>query len=99
MVKIIELIKKEYIKDNIGQERAVEVARSLFAEVKSVTAQEFANGGRIGLKPSIVFVIWATEYQGENTIKNDSVIYTVYRTYKRDDGRLELYSERRNDKH
>lgn len=97
MVNIIELIKKEYIKDSIGQERPVETSRRLFAEVKSVTAQEFANGGRIGLKPSIVYVIWANEYQNEKTIKCDGVVYTIYRNYRRDDGRVELYTELRND--
>lgn len=97
MVKAIELIKKDFVKDSIGQEIAVETVRRVFAEYKSVTAQEFANGGRLGLKPSIVFVVWSNEYQDERQVKAGNSDYTIYRTYKRDDGRVELYAELRND--
>jgi hypothetical protein len=36
-------------------------------------------------------LIWQTEYSGEELLKYDDNIYSIYRTYLRDDGRIELY--------
>lgn len=43
------------------------------------------------MKPEFRFMIWQTEYDGEETLEYNDAVYSIYRTYLRDDGRVELY--------
>lgn len=43
------------------------------------------------MKPEYRFLVWNYEYEGEETLEYDEKTYSVYRTYIRDDGRIELY--------
>lgn len=95
MLKQIKLISKTYTVDAIGNRQATTTYKEVFCDVKSVTSQEFANAGQIGIKPSDVFIIWAHEYEGNEEVLADGEIYSIYRTYKREDGRIELYTEKR----
>ena len=36
-----------------------------------------------------------TEYEGQMRVKYGNDIYSIYRSYVRDDGRIELYTEKR----
>lgn len=50
------------------------------------------------MKPEYRMTVWMTEYNGQENIKYNDKIYTVYRTYRRDNGRIELYvTERKGD--
>lgn len=91
----IALLTTEYTQDGLGQWVETTTPRNVFAYVSSVGMNEFYQAGIQGMKPEYRFLIWATEYNDEEllTYKND--VYSIYRTYLRDDGRLELYVEKR----
>lgn len=95
MRKKINLLSKTYTQDNIGNFKETTTSKTVFCDVKSISGQEFYNAGQNGIKPSLVFVIWEHEYGGEEEVEYLSTTYAVYRTFVRDDGRIELYTERR----
>lgn len=94
MLKQINLVKKTYTADSIGNLNATISKRTVFADIKSISGQEFANAGQNGIKPALVFVIWTNEYDNEEEIEY-GIVYSIYRRYVRDDGRIELYTEER----
>ena len=94
----IALISTEYTQDDIGQWVEERTETDVFAIVESVTMSEFYQAGMQGFKPEYRMTVWMTEYNGQNLIEYNGKTYTVYRTYRRDDGRMELYvTERKGD--
>lgn len=98
LAKKIALISTEYTQDDIGQWIEERTETDVFAIVESVTMSEFYQAGMQGFKPEYRMTVWMTEYNGQNLIEYNDKTYTVYRTYRRDDGRMELYvTERKGD--
>ena len=91
----IVLLKSEYTQDAIGQFVRTTKETSVFGYVSSVTMNEFYQAGQQGLKPDFRITIWKNEYDNEEELRYNNVVYTVYRTYWRDDGRIELYVTKR----
>lgn len=91
----IKLISKTYTTDLIGQRVPLISMREIWCDVKSVTGQEFANSGVNGIKAEFVFSVWMAEYNNETELMFNDVAYSIYRTYLRDDGRIELYVQKR----
>lgn len=87
----IALLKSEYSQDSIGQWTETHEDKNVFAYVSSVSMAEFYNAGLQGFKPEYRFLVWRTEYDGEELLTYNSKTYAIYRTYERDDGRIELY--------
>ena len=87
------LVGYTYTKDAYGVLQRSETKRKVFADVSSVSASEFFEGGRNGLKPALRFTIFAYDYKGEDVIECDGVQYSVYRTYNRNYDQVELYCE------
>jgi len=87
----IALLKTTYTQDDLGEWVEASEEVNVFAYVSSVTMSEFYQAGLQGMKPEYRFLIWQTEYSGEELLKYDDNIYSIYRTYLRDDGRIELY--------
>lgn len=92
---VITLIKTEYQKDAYGVSKAVKTSREVMAQVNSVTASEFFDGGRNGLNPEYKFTIFLFDYEGERVIEYNGLRYAVYRTYEGRNDNLELYCERK----
>lgn len=88
----IALLKTTYTQDDLGEWTETGEEVNVFAYVSSITMAEFYQAGMQGMKPEYRFLIWQTEYDGEETLKYNDVVYTIYRTYLRDDGRIELYT-------
>jgi SPP1 family predicted phage head-tail adaptor len=91
----IVLLKSEYTQDGIGQYIRTTKETSVFGYVSSVGMNEFYQAGQQGFKPDFRVTIWKNEYSNEEELRYDNVVYTVYRTYWRDDGRIELYVTQR----
>lgn len=89
------LMREEYEKDAIGQEISKETKRGVFCEISSISQSEFRTAGQSGIKPECKVVIWEAEYNNEQIIEINGKRFTVYRTYSRDDGKIELYAETR----
>jgi SPP1 family predicted phage head-tail adaptor len=87
----IALISTEYTQDDLGEWTETQTKTEVFAMVNSVTMSEFYNAGLQGFKPDFRFTVWMNEYADQELVEYKDKIYSVYRTYRRDDGRIELY--------
>ena len=94
-VKEICLKDKTYTVDEIGQSIEASTDRIVYGYMYSASLSEFYNAGLRGFKPDKVFDVWSYEYNGQEELECDGVIYSVYRTYERDDGRTELHVEKK----
>lgn len=91
----IKLISKEYAISSIGIHTTVESKISTFAIRHSVSQTEFYSAGQQGFKPEARFDIYQTEYSGQDEMEVGGERLTIYRTYEREDGRVELYATKR----
>lgn len=87
----IELITIEYTQDELGEWIETQKTSEVFAIVNSVSASEFFQAGLQGFKPEYQMTVWMTEYSGQELVEYNGKVYTVYRSYRRNDGRIELY--------
>jgi len=72
------------------------ISREVFAQVDSVSRDEFFQGGRNGLRPEYRFTIFWGEWQGERECTYMGVDYSIYRSYHiPGTDYLELYAERK----
>lgn len=67
----------------------------VYVGVTSVSASEFFDGGKNGLRPEFRIVLFRYDYHGEELLKYGDVEYRIYRTYTRGNDEIELYVERR----
>ena len=94
----ITLLTSKYTQDDIGQWVKTVEETNVFGYVSSVTMSEFYQAGMQGFKPDFRITIWMTEYHDEEELVYNDKVYSIYRTYIRDDGRIELYvTERKGD--
>ena len=72
-------------KDAYGVEHdRVPVRREVFAQVESVSRNEFFAAGQAGIRPEYRFVVFAAEWQGERECEFNGQRYAIYRTYQPD---------------
>ena len=91
----ISLISKTYATNEIGVPVATETKLSRYAMKSSINQSEFYEAGLQGLQPMACYTVRLTEYNGEDEIEDGSERLTIYRTYNRTDGRVELYVAKR----
>lgn len=70
-----------------------EYTRQVFCEKKSIPQNEFFQAGTSGIKASYVLIVNIFDYQNETKVKYREKVYSIYRTYERNDERIELYCE------
>lgn len=92
---VITLVGSSYTKNEYGVPIATPTSREVFCQVNSITRQEFFEAGRNGLNPSLMFSVFADDYNDEDTLIYNGKPYGVYRTYLAKNDRLELYAERK----
>ena len=95
----ITLKSMTYEADDLGQMIPTPTDVAVMATKTSVSAAEFFRAGADGLKPEYVFKVWAHEYNNEDLIGYDGKLYSVYRRYHNDEGKVELYCERKVGNH
>lgn len=93
--RILTLIEATYTADSIGQQIAEETPREVYCGVSSISASEWFEAGRAGLKPEYRVTMFAPDYQGEEIAELDGVRYGIYRTYLGGNETIELYLERK----
>ena len=93
--KELILLTKTYTTDDLDQYVESTTEKTVFCNVQSVTRAEWLAGGQQGLKPELVATMFAPDYEGQDTVKIEGVVYGVYRVYRRQDELLELYLERK----
>lgn len=98
LVEKISLISIEYTQDDLGEWSETRTENVVFATVESVSMAEFYQASLQGLKPELRLLIWMNEYNDEELVEYKDKTYNVYRTYRRPDGRVELYvNEKKGD--
>ena len=94
----IALISIEYTQDDLGEWIETRKETEVFALVESVTMNEFYQAGMQGFKPEFKMSVWLNEYDDQEILEYKEKPYRVYRSYRRSDGRIELYvTERKGD--
>lgn len=91
----IGLVSKQFNPDPIGNMIETETIEYVFAEVSNVSAKEFFESGQNGLKADLKFTIRGFEYSEQNEIIHNGTKYSVYRFYRRNDGFVELFTEKK----
>ncbi len=92
---IVYLVKNHYETDDIGQQVAKEYLRKVYCNVSSVSGTEWAEAGRIGIKPDFKISMFRYDYRDETTLYLKDVKYSVYRTYAAQNEIIELYVEKK----
>lgn len=88
---ILTLVKETYTTDEFGDSTAVETARDVFCEVRSVGMREKYQAQAIGLLPELVFVLADYyEYDDEQKLRYRDKEYRILRTYIKDSHEIEL---------
>lgn len=87
----IKLLTIEYTQDDLGEWTETKTETEIFARIESVTMSEFYQAGMQGFKPEYRMTVWLNEYSDQELIEYNSKVYSVYRSYRREDGRIELY--------
>ena len=95
------LITSESTEDDLGQIIEGETTeRLIFCTEKSISRAEFNAAGQQGTKPAIELIVDSDEYDRESKVKFEDTVYSIYRSFRRDDGNTELYCEvKSNDKY
>ena len=69
-----------------------EETTSVYAQIESISRQEFFAAAETGLKPSAKAVVWEDEYDGQPEARIGGKAFSIYRTYSvPSTGRVELY--------
>ena len=95
----IYLISTTYTEDAFGVLQPTTTKRLVYANVTSVSASEWFEGGRNGLNPEFRMTMFGPDYEGEEIVEYNGALYSVYRTYTAKTDRLELYVEKRKGTH
>jgi SPP1 family predicted phage head-tail adaptor len=90
----LTLINQTHVSDAVGNQIPVETDAVILCGLKSVARAEFYNAALNGLKPEMVFVVHAYEYDGQKKVEFGSVRYNVIRTHEPNFEELELTCER-----
>lgn len=92
---VITLVKQAYTQNEYGVQIPTETRREVYAQVDSVTANEFFEGGRNGLNPEFRFTMFGADYEGERVVEYQGGAFAIYRTYIGRGDNVELYAERK----
>jgi SPP1 family predicted phage head-tail adaptor len=79
--------------DTLGQ--AIETTKPYmaFCSKFSITRAEFSTAGQLGFKPDLMLVIDADAYGNEKLLEYQGKTYSIYKTFQRVDGFIEVYCE------
>lgn len=90
---VCNLISISSQQDDIGQPIITETPYMIFCSKLSITRAEFNSAGNMGHKPAMLLIVDAESYQNEKYLDYENKRYSIYKTFQRIDGFLELYCE------
>lgn len=94
----IYLISESYTEDQYGVLQPTPQRRLVYANVSSVSADEWFQGGRNGLNPEYRIRMFGPDFEGEEIVEINGEQYAIYRLYWARADVLELYVEKRKGK-
>lgn len=92
---ICYLVSETIVQDKIGNEISMTSERQVFCAELPIFSSEFSNAGQLGIKPSFVLVIDSEEYQQNEMVNYHEEVFSIYKTFKREDGLIELYCSKK----
>ena len=92
---ICELVSVVYTEDEIGQQIPEYSVRKSFCTRQPLTRQEFYLARQSQIRAEVLLCMDAEEYLGETILRYGGKEYTIYKTYQRSDGAVELYCAER----
>lgn len=87
------LMSSTIVVDDLLQEIEITLPELVYCAPVSIGQHEFSISVQAGLKSKLTLIIDHDEYDGEKEVEYNRVKYSVYRTYVRSDGDIELYCE------
>lgn len=93
--KVVYLVSETYERNEYGVYISSEAKRKIYANVTSVSADEWFEGGRNGLNPELRMEVFAPEYHGEEIVEYKGQNYAIYRTYMTKYNTVELYVQKK----
>ncbi|RDV25319.1 hypothetical protein [Lysinibacillus capsici] len=87
------LMSSTTITDELLQEIEVSLPRTVYCAPISIGQREFSITAQVGLKAQLVLIVDYDEYDGEKEVEYNRVKYSIYRTFVRSNGDIELYCE------
>ncbi len=81
--EVIYLLSVTVDYDEIGNPIETITERKVYANEFSVTSSEYYNAALTGLRPAKQFEIYSFEYQDEEKLKHNGIIYRIIRTETR----------------
>ncbi|GIP38310.1 hypothetical protein J31TS4_15900 [Paenibacillus sp. J31TS4] len=90
----LTLIHEDNTQDELGNHVPALSKTDILCGLKSVGRNEFYSAATAGLRPELIFVIHAYEYDGQRLVEFDDVRYRVVRTYGEGTEEIELTCER-----
>ncbi len=91
----VVLISETYTQNKYGVHEKTITERKVFANVTSVGMSEWFEGGRNGLNPELRLRMFAPDYKGEEVVKVNGKVFTIYRTFFSKNDIIELYVQRK----
>ncbi len=65
-------------------------SEKIWCEPKSIRMSETYQARAVGLKPEITLIIRQEDYDGQERVKYDGILYKILRTYKTEKSKIEL---------
>ena len=89
----VELLALNIERDDLGQQiEKYEMTGELVGVVTSISQSEWFAASQLGMRPEMrVLLRDDRDFSGESYARVNDVIYSIYRTFLKDDGGLELY--------
>ena len=87
------LMSTSIIVDELLQQIEVTLPELVYCSKLSVGQKEFSVTMQKGLKAEMTIIMNHDEYDGEKVLEYNRKKYSIYRTFVRDDGNIELYCE------
>lgn len=89
--RVIQLVTETETQDSFGVWHKELEYKNVYANVSSVSAQEFFEGGKIGLRPDFRITVFGGDYDGQEMLVLDGKSYAIYRTFQGRTDSIELY--------
>ena len=91
----IKLVAAVITQDQYGVQHRAETEKKVYGYIDSVTGSEKFNAGTNGINPEFRVTMTDLDYSGETVLSWQGQRYSIYRTYRTNNGTIELYCERK----
>ncbi|MCI5680174.1 phage head-tail adapter protein [Anaerotignum sp.] len=92
---ICMLIGRNFISDAVGNQVPQETQDEVFCGEIAITEKEFYDAAQSGIRPETAIIVNSMDYDGQEKVSFQGIVYSVLRRYPRVDEFTELYLQRK----